>query len=139
MIPSSWTTERDQILREKWSDHSASFLSDMLGTTRNAIIGRARRLGLFKDPAASKIVKLRPTNPITVRRLPKVQPIFQAEKQVEVEFTSLNISIDELDASFRKCRWPIDGDPITYCGNQNEKDRSFCPHHCAMAYDKRTK
>ena len=138
MIPISWTAEREQILREKFADHSATAIGIELGVSRNTIIGKARRLGLVK--AGHNSVVVRQASPIPVRRLPKVQPIYRAPKIPinipEVEFVSLNISIGELDASFRKCRWPIDGEPMTYCGHENVKDKSFCPHHCAMAYDK---
>ncbi len=41
------------------------------------------------------------------------------------------------DASSDGCRWPV-GDPrsaaFSYCGKRREGTRSYCPHHCVVAY-----
>ena len=44
----SWTTERENKLRELWKKgHSGSEIANILGnTTRNAVIGKAHRLKL---------------------------------------------------------------------------------------------
>lgn len=45
----SWTEERVATLRKMWSTHSASKIAKHLGgVTRNAVIGKAHRLGLPK-------------------------------------------------------------------------------------------
>lgn len=43
-----WTPREDQMLRAMWrtENHSAAIIASVLGRTRNAIIGRAQRLGL---------------------------------------------------------------------------------------------
>ena len=45
-----WTSEKVEKLKELWSKgHTASQIAEMLGdTTRNAVIGKANRLGLSK-------------------------------------------------------------------------------------------
>jgi GcrA cell cycle regulator len=45
----SWTEERTDLLRRLWPDVSASQIAKQLGgVTRNAVIGKAHRLGLAK-------------------------------------------------------------------------------------------
>ena len=47
-----WTLEDDNILRAHYGKNSARQLAWLMGTTRNAVIGRARRLGL-SEPAGN--------------------------------------------------------------------------------------
>ncbi|MEO0501573.1 MAG: GcrA family cell cycle regulator [Pseudomonadota bacterium] len=52
----SWTDERIEILRKLWEEgHPASHIAEQLGgVTRNAVIGKAHRLGLEKRPSPVK-------------------------------------------------------------------------------------
>ena len=53
----SWTTERENKLRELWKKgHSGSEIANILGnTTRNAVIGKAHRLKLEARSASKKL------------------------------------------------------------------------------------
>ena len=52
----SWTPEREEKLRQLWKKgHSGSEIANILGnTTRNAVIGKAHRLGLKSRPSPIK-------------------------------------------------------------------------------------
>ena len=56
MIPMSWTDERIERLKEMWSKGAtASQIADELGgVSRNAVIGKAHRLGLDSRPSPVK-------------------------------------------------------------------------------------
>lgn len=41
-----WTAERDKRLRSMWGKVSTTEIAGELGTTKNAVIGRANRIGL---------------------------------------------------------------------------------------------
>ena len=41
-----WKPSQDQILKKRWGRESASAIGQRIGKTKNAIIGRAWRLGL---------------------------------------------------------------------------------------------
>lgn len=48
----AWTPERDALLGALWADGaSARVIGDTLGTTKNAVVGRAHRLGLTPRPS----------------------------------------------------------------------------------------
>jgi GcrA cell cycle regulator len=48
---SMWTEERVHELERLWVDHSASQIAEVLGVTRNAVIGKLHRLGMGSDAA----------------------------------------------------------------------------------------
>lgn len=64
----SWTDERVERLRELWGQGvSASEIADMLGdVTRNAVIGKAHRLGLSGRPSP---IKKKPVRGATILNL----------------------------------------------------------------------
>ncbi|GLR78041.1 global cell cycle regulator GcrA-like protein [Azospirillum oryzae] len=64
----SWTDERIQQLKDLWSQGlSASEIADILGDiTRNAVIGKAHRLGLSGRPSP---IKKKPTRGATILAL----------------------------------------------------------------------
>lgn len=53
-VSSRWTEERAATLRTMWPDYSASKIAKTLGgVTRNAVIGKAHRMGLKKKAEPS--------------------------------------------------------------------------------------
>ena len=95
-----------------------------LGVSRNAIAGKAHRLGLPKrnspisksgDPRKNKVV----SNVETIRELP------------------LKISLREVEWSRNRCCWPI-GDPklpgFSFCGTSIMPGRPYCEEHSNLAY-----
>ena len=127
-----WTAERVGYLREFWRDGlSASQIAGRLGhVTRNAVIGKAHRLGLsgrassakppkkFREASAyRKAAQPRPA-PKTVKSLIK-----QFREDPEVLAMLARPAVDDVpkimhtaDLEPHHCRW-IPGDPGTgYCG-----------------------
>jgi len=98
--------------------------------TRNATIGRAKRLGLLianprtHAPKAEKKPRVRKPAP------PKPKPIdIPALRCVEIE--PLNITLYEL--TDETCKWPYgDNPPYTFCGHP-AFERAYCVHHFALS------
>jgi GcrA cell cycle regulator len=109
----SWNHERIEELKRLWeAGYTASNIaSELGGITRNAVIGKAHRLGL--SGRNSKIIELttsvsEPMNPMTFAQIK-----------------------DGL------CRWPL-GEPedldFKFCGRSSNKDKVYCSEHHELAY-----
>ena len=113
-----WTEERVARLKALWGEgRTASQIAVILGdVTRNAVIGKAHRLGLKGRP--SPIRKEKVATPKPARR-----PAAQAARPARV--------------SDRQCHWPI-GHPrepgFHFCGAPAIDDKPYCEKHCSVAY-----
>ncbi|UTW55322.1 GcrA family cell cycle regulator [Kordiimonas sp. SCSIO 12610] len=119
----AWTDDRIEILRKLWDDGlSASQIAKELGegVTRNAVIGKAHRLGLKSRPS-----------PVKTDKTAKKAPAKKAVKKETKKFVTL------LDLTDRMCKWPI-GHPgdadFHFCGKPSEPGMPYCAAHCAEAY-----
>lgn len=62
-----WDDERVALLRKLWKQESArSIASKLGGTTRNAVIGKARRLGLSRISEPERVRRWKASNPAIV-------------------------------------------------------------------------
>lgn len=118
----SWTDERIELLKTYWRQGlSASQIADNLGgITRNAVIGKAHRLGLKARPSPVKPA------PAVAKPEPKPKPVKEKPRRVTL-----------LDLTERMCKWPL-GHPgeadFHFCGERAEPGQPYCADHCRRAY-----
>jgi len=140
-----WTAEQIATLKEEWpKDQPVKQIAEIVGKSRNACIGKARRLNLKpkfannpnreRKPAKKRIYKKRDKSVAVIKRS---QP--KAPTQV-VEFKPLDdmIPIGLLHLTRTMCRAPVGYDEkglVTYCGCETFPDKPFCPTHCQMFYE----
>lgn len=110
----NWTEAKVKKLAKLWGKNiPARDIAEKLGEgiTRNAVIGKANRLGLNKD--------LKP--------------------QIKNEVTNDN-SDKMFHLKIKGCRWPF-GDPGTdefhFCGAPQVIGKPYCLDHCMLAYRKK--
>ena len=138
----SWNQQKVEDLKKLWNDGVAtSRIGEQLGFTKNAVIGKAFRLGLerrqnsrkkISQPASfSSTTLYRETSTSSSSISVKKDPIRRREK------FSFKKSIVGT-GNFRSCQWPI-GDPLEegfhYCGGQNIPTKPYCIEHFKKAYN----
>lgn len=152
--PVAWTNKREDRLRELWTQTglSAAEIAEELGgnVTRNAIIGKARRMKLpnkaptkeevhkketgpwkraarereMRQRILSKIKAKRPTIPTNAR--PSKSEAWEPLPGVQP------VALADLVPS--SCRWPIGQEsPYLFCGKAHVPGRSYCAEHRAIS------
>ncbi|HJN22704.1 MAG TPA: GcrA family cell cycle regulator [Rhodospirillales bacterium] len=109
----NWTPVHVSALIALWNDGlPCREIGRRLGFTKNAIIGKANRMGLPK-------------------RSPSVRKAVNDKKPPGAEV----ISLEQL--TFGMCSWPH-GDPqkdeFHFCGQPAVEGKPYCAEHCARAY-----
>lgn len=146
-----WTNERVELLTKLWAEGmSSSNIRDEIGaSSRNSVIGKAKRLGLAGRVQASS----QPKNPRKPR--PKPGPIAlnghvgYASTKTSSIVPSLppertedkDIPMDQrctiMDLGEGICRWPV-GEPGTpeffFCGGKTLEGLVYCGYHARIAY-----
>lgn len=138
----TWTTERvDQLRRFVEAGFSCGQIAGEIGLTRNAVIGKIHRLGLWRriDPALR--AKTRPRRAAVFSQRRTLQVVFATAGAASIAAadeavdTTKRCSLLELAAG--KCRWPIN-DPgandFCFCGNEAVGGLSYCVGHARLAY-----
>lgn len=119
-----WTEERVAKLKGLWGEgRTASQIAVLLGdVTRNAVIGKAHRLGLKGRPSPIRKDKVATTAaPKPVRRVAAQAPSPSRQSRV----------------SDRQCHWPIAtraSRAFIFCGAPAIDDKPYCENHCNIAY-----
>lgn len=150
----SWTEERVELLRKLWTDEfSASRIAEVLGgVSRNAVIGKIHRLGLWGrgQPTSSIKRQCKPRPGQSERRAYRPVSIgntaLKAEPEMLVETEpqpresvvvpiAKRLTIENLTE--RTCKWPI-GDPgeegFHFCGHDSLEALPYCRYHVRVAY-----
>ena len=154
----AWTDERIELLRKSWeAGMTASQIAEVLGegVSRNAVIGKAHRLGLQARPSPvrpGEVVLLAAgemlvVDAVEIDAAPGEQPVAEAEPSLVVPIRK---SVRPVTAAPRKpvrttllnlsekiCKWPI-GHPgdadFHFCGKPSQASFPYCSEHCAIAY-----
>ena len=131
----AWTDDRVEKLRELWDKGlSASQIAKELaeGVTRNAVIGKAHRMGLASRPSP---VKSDPAKRAAAAAAKKKAVAPKKSPATKVAPTTGKVSILDLTESI--CKWPI-GHPgeanFQFCGKPSQPTFPYCANHCVEAY-----
>ncbi len=153
----AWTDDRVAILEKLWGEgKSAAEIAKELGegVTRNAVIGKAHRMGMSGRPSpikkkkagaavteTAKVAAVKPVaKTVTEAKSPvmNIKPIPANSKKVIK--TGEGISILEL--TDKLCKWPI-GDPrdddFHFCGGKSLPGVPYCGPHAMEAYQPSSK
>ena len=132
-----WDVEMDKILSENYNKMRAKQIAELLGVTKNAVIGRAKRLGLSR----TKETRIKSHKPLATfgswrrKGWDRIQRMFRPRPPVPVVYTPGG-GITLMDLTTASCRWPVSGTgaDMMYCGGESHKEQSYCLTHCRVAF-----
>ena len=139
----SWNQQKVEDLKKLWNEGVAtSRIGEQLGFTKNAVIGKAFRLGLERrQNSRKKIAHSQSVSSVTMYRETSVPGHSQTTPKREVTRRREKFSFKKSivgTGSFKSCQWPI-GDPLEegfhYCGGQNIPTKPYCIEHYKKAYN----
>jgi GcrA cell cycle regulator len=139
-----WTTERIALLKNRIdAGLSCGQIAREIGVSRNAVIGKANRLGLsrFKSAAGTKPERTgtrKIARPGIITQHKNLRALWAKPQTAfgEVSGDSANrCSLFELQQWH--CRWPISepgAEDFGFCGNKMVDGLPYCEAHARMAY-----
>ena len=149
-----WTQAKVEILKVEWqAGTNVRVIADMLGGSRNTVIGKARRLELpmhkasrfhpdkhekkkkkqqlAKKPNGKRRVKrlrrVTPPAPQTAPALPPPPSPFEAPDSLRIVFAEL---------ASHHCRYSASPEaPFLFCGHARQAESAFCAFHHALCHE----
>tara|TARA_X000000368_G_scaffold262088_1_gene207463 strand:- start:52 stop:525 length:474 start_codon:yes stop_codon:yes gene_type:complete len=139
----SWNDSNVARLRDLWDQGlPTAQIGKLLGFTKNAVVGKAHRIGLERRPSPIRRTVIKPDrkkarSPI----MPKLNFEVAKEEIKETPKTQQNFQpvIKNLFTKHikRGCEWPKghpDESDFKFCGKDRFEDKPYCLEHCAVAY-----
>ena len=138
----SWNDANVARLRELWDQGlPTAQIGKLLGFTKNAVVGKAHRIGLERRPSPIRRTAVKPDR--KKARSPIVPTLkFEESKEKTKEVLKQQAFQPAVKNLFtnqakRGCEWP-DGHPdesdFKFCGKVRFEDKPYCIDHCAVAY-----
>ena len=139
----SWNDDNVSRLRDLWDQGlPTSQIGKLLGFTKNAVVGKAHRIGLERRPSPIRRTAVKPDR--KKARSPVIPKLnfenkFVEQKEIETNTkifrpTEKNLFYNNIK---RGCEWP-EGHPdeseFRFCGKERFEDKPYCLDHCAVAY-----
>ena len=137
----SWNDDNVLRLKELWDQGlPPAQIGKLLGFTKNAVVGKAHRIGLERRPSPIRRTAVKPDR--KKARSP-VMPKLNFEKQ-ESEANQINTANFQpsvknifISSSKRGGEWAVghpDETDFHFCGKERFEDKPYCLDHCAIAY-----
>tara|TARA_A100001037_G_C14852523_1_gene501483 strand:+ start:130 stop:630 length:501 start_codon:yes stop_codon:yes gene_type:complete len=146
-----WNDENVNKLRELWDQGlPTAQIGKLLGFTKNAVVGKAHRIGLERRPSPIRRTAVKPDrkkarSPV----MPKLNFEHTESKEIlknktnEYQTNENNSKYHQYAKNLfclqnkRGCEWP-EGDPdepgFHFCEKERFEDKPYCLDHCAVAY-----
>ena len=136
-----WSQERIDTLRQLWLEGlSASQISKRLGNvTRNAVIGKVHRMGLYGRTYArtirlkAKPAREQPPTRVQPAKVPKM--IFATEPLPDPRTPIAGAKlVSILEITDNECKYPHGDGPFQFCGCPAVPGLSYCASHARIAF-----
>ena len=138
-----WNDDNVSRLRDLWDQGlPTAQIGKLLGFTKNAVVGKAHRIGLERRPSP---IRRTPVKPDRKKARSPVMPKLNFESSVPEE--TINSSqifkftppVKNIFTSNNKrgCEWPEghpDENEFHFCNKERFEEKPYCLDHCAIAY-----
>ena len=133
MTGKRWTDERLTQLKALRDDglSAGEIAAELGGVTRNAVIGKLHRLGLFDWHGPRVKAKPIPAPKPKPQRTVAFSPIPKPPTAPVIDSTprgKSTVTLFELNS--RNCHWPLD---VDFCGADAVDGKPYCAHHHRIA------
>ena len=130
-----WTDEQVEELKRLWEKGlTTGEIGKALGVSKNAVVGKAHRLGLNGRPSPIRRGDEEENTvsaPEEKKKPAKTTPAKKGQEKASKKLFTVN------DLTSTSCRWPI-GDPkdedFHFCGKEALPDKPYCAEHAEIAY-----
>jgi len=127
-----WTDKKIADLEKFWNKGlTTAEIGKKLDVSKNAVVGKAHRLGLQGRPSPIK------REPKDVQKKPETSSSLPSPSSSASPLPKKNDFITIADLTLEMCRWPT-GDPkfadFHFCGKKTFQNKPYCLNHCAEAY-----
>ena len=138
-----WDDSNVSKLRELWDQGlPTAQIGKLLGFTKNAVVGKAHRIGLERRPSPIRRTAVKPDR--KKARSPIIPKLNFEVKKDEVKENPVHQQTFQpvvknlfTKSVKRGCEWP-EGHPdesdFKFCGKERFEDKPYCIDHCAVAY-----
>lgn len=141
----NWTDEKVEELKALWNaGKSGGQIAAVFGITRNAVIGKIHRLGLYREQRKQRAARAQQISPVPTPsvspRIVSADPPFVAIPHVELEDGPPGASpraLTLMGLTSKTCRWPHGDGPFWFCGAPPLPSFPYCEGHCQKAYYRR--
>ncbi len=141
-----WTDDKVARLRELWDEGlPTSQIGKLLDFTKNAVVGKAHRIGLERRPSPIKRSMIKPDRKkVRAPLMPKLNFSLETDNDFNKHNDSKNLINNKyfskdmfISNNNIGCEWPF-GHPneisFHYCGEKKLEGKPYCNKHCEHAY-----
>ena len=131
-----WSDDEIALLKVLWDEDrlSAAQMSDKFGKTRNAILGKANRLGLSSKKPTRQIRGQALTPKPRRKFISSRVPVAPTKPAMILTPPGMDTLIPFMKTTARTCRFIIDDYNKLCCSNEKELNKSWCEYHQRIVY-----
>jgi len=139
----SWNEDNVGRLKELWDQGlPTAQIGKLLGFTKNAVVGKAHRIGLERRPSpirrtAAKPDRKKARSPVMPKLNFETSKIEEKNQPSPIQTFQPSIKNILSSRTKRGCEWP-EGHPdepeFHFCNKDRFEEKPYCLDHCTIAY-----
>ena len=136
-----WNDENVTRLKDLWDQGlPTAQIGKLLGFTKNAVVGKAHRIGLERRPSPIRRIAIKPDRKkARSPMMPKLNFENSHNEEIENKIKTFQPTTKSpfITSKQRGCEWPKghpDESGFHFCNKERFHDKPYCLEHCAIAY-----